>query len=614
MTQKDNAASADLWKALSSASTADEIAGPWLDIQAGWIPGFQRGAVMLRSSRSGKFLMLARRPADDDDSGERMQGVADRAVAENKGVVQRHVLDDGSETGHLGLAYPLNLEGKIVGVVVVEVTDQGDDALRNILRQIQWGKVWLEHKLLSEQLGHASLSQGNSQLVLEAFAALMDADDSHSGIQAATMLLAHRMGCDRISVGFPEKGYVKVEAISHAFRMGARQDLVRGLGDAMDEAADQGLAILVHSGDKAGPGPVTEAHRRHLGNGETGHLLSIPVFSADALVGCMAFEWPEADAPDDEQRKLAEGLANLLLPVLAERRASEDSVRAIALRRMKGWVRSFAEKGYMGRKLGWSAVVFAIFLGLVVTGEFRVTADARLEGSVQRSIVAAIDGYVLSQHARPGDVVSEGQVLARLDNKDLILERLRWTAQKKQYEAEAAEALALHNRAGANVARAQMTQADAQIALINEQLKRTVLQAPFAGIVVSGDLSQSVGAAVRRGDLLFEVAPLKAYRVVLFVDESDIGHIVPGQRGILVTPARPDDALSFEITRITPLSEAREGKNLFRVEASTDAGQDWIQPGLEGVAKISIGRRRSVWIWTHRFTNWLRLTLWTWWP
>jgi hypothetical protein len=35
---------------------------------------------------------------------------------------------------------------------------------------------------------------------------------------------------------------------------------------------------------------------------------------------------------------------------------------------------------------------------------------------------------------------------------------------------------------------------------------------------------------------------------------------------------------------------------------------------MEGVAKIETGRRNLVWIWTHRFTNWLRLKVWSLWP
>jgi hypothetical protein len=41
-------------------------------------------------------------------------------------------------------------------------------------------------------------------------------------------------------------------------------------------------------------------------------------------------------------------------------------------------------------------------------------------------------------------------------------------------------------------------------------------------VVVKGDLSQSLGAAVERGNVLFELAPLDSYRVIMKVDERDI--------------------------------------------------------------------------------------------
>ena len=65
---------------------------------------------------------------------------------------------------------------------------------------------------------------------------------------------------------------------------------------------------------------------------------------------------------------------------------------------------------------------------------------------------------------------------------------------------------------------AQIEQAEAQLALVEEQLSRARLVAPFDGFIVVGDLSQSLGSPVERGDVLFEVAPLDGFRVVLEVD------------------------------------------------------------------------------------------------
>jgi hypothetical protein len=33
---------------------------------------------------------------------------------------------------------------------------------------------------------------------------------------------------------------------------------------------------------------------------------------------------------------------------------------------------------------------------------------------------------------------------------------------------------------------------------------------------------------------------------------------------------------------------------------------------LQGIAKIKAADRSLAWIWTHRFVDWLRITLWSW--
>ena len=107
-------------------------------------------------------------------------------------------------------------------------------------------------------------------------------------------------------------------------------------------------------------------------------------------------------------------------------------------------------------------------------------------------------------------------------------------------------------------------------------------------MVVTGDLSQSLGSPVERGKVLFEVAPLDAYRVVLQVDERDIADVAVGQHGELLLAAAPDRPLAFTVEKITPVSTAREGRNYFRVEAQARADPGPPAPGMEGVGKIAV--------------------------
>ena len=149
-----------------------------------------------------------------------------------------------------------------------------------------------------------------------------------------------------------------------------------------------------------------------------------------------------------------------------------------------------------------------------------------------------------------------------------------------------------------------------QLQLFDLQLARTQLVAPFAGVVVSGDLSQRLGSPVERGEVLFEVAPLDEYRVVLEVDERDIPRVEVGDVGSLALAAMPGKALALSVSKVTPVSTVAEGRNLFRVEAQIDEAPAFLRPGMKGVGKIDVGRRRLIWIWTHELVDWLRLQLW----
>jgi hypothetical protein len=132
--------------------------------------------------------------------------------------------------------------------------------------------------------------------------------------------------------------------------------------------------------------------------------------------------------------------------------------------------------------------------------------------------------------------------------------------------------------------------------------------------VVSGDLSQAIGAPVERGKVLFEVAPLETYRVLLEVDERDIAEVAEGQQGHLALSALPHETLPFTVSRLIPVATARQGRNYFRVEGRFAQTPERLRPGMEGIGKITIERRLLMRIWSQPVVDWLRLQLWSWLP
>jgi len=135
-----------------------------------------------------------------------------------------------------------------------------------------------------------------------------------------------------------------------------------------------------------------------------------------------------------------------------------------------------------------------------------------------------------------------------------------------------------------------------------------------AGVVIAGDWQRRIGAPVSRGDTLFEIAPLDAYRVVLRVRDRDIAALRAGQVGELVLSALPDRALPLRVTDIVTIAESEAREPLFRVEAELLRPVSELRPGMQGLAKVQAGERARWWVWTHGLWDWLWLHLWRWLP
>jgi multidrug resistance efflux pump len=300
--------------------------------------------------------------------------------------------------------------------------------------------------------------------------------------------------------------------------------------------------------------------------------------------------------------------------VLEVQRREDRWLPAKALEALRTQLDHLVGPRHVGLKLGVVATSLVLFFLAVAKGDYRVTADAVLEPAVVRASVTPFDGYVAAAPARAGDVVKQGDLLAELDDRDIGLERLRWVSEAAQYEQQYRQALAVRDAAEAEIAAASLAEARAELARADDRLARTEIRAPFDGVVVTGDLSQQLGAPVEKGSTLFEVAPLDAYRLILQVDERDVAEVRVGQTGRLVLSSLPDDPLDFEVVKLTPVSTAEEGVNFFRVEAGIDLEDGRLRPAIEGVGKIEVGRRRLIWIWTHDAIDWLRLQLWAWLP
>jgi RND family efflux transporter MFP subunit len=594
-----------LWRQLGEAQSPEAFAAAWLELQCRIIGDVVAGVVVLGPVDKGPFRPTSVVPADGQ-APPRLLSVAERAMAERRGVAQP------SKDGYAAITYPLLIDARLHGVVGLELKGTDPKQLRKRMRELQWGVQALEYALYRHHASSEIERKARVHQALELLAKSIEEPRFDAAAIALVTELGNRLDCERVALGFRVRGRTKVRSLSNSAQFGKRMNLVRLIANAMDEAIDQ-VAIVVHPASEHDEPQLDRAHVELATTSGAAYILTVPFASGERMLGALLLERSDAGPFTSEEIDAVECVGSVVGPVLDDKRRNDRLLLFKAGESAIEQSQRLLGPRYFGRKLlvlaGAAVVAFLAF----ATDTYRITADAALEGTVQRAVIAAFDGYVVAEHARAGDVVRSGQPLAQLDDRDLILERSRRIAEREELAAEYSRALASGDRAMVNILREQMAQSAAQIGLVEEQIARASIRAPYDGVVVKGDLSQVVGAAVRRGDELFTIAPLDSYRVILNVDESEVASVEIGQTGTLVLASLPNEPLPIVVERLTPVAEANEGRTSFRVEARMETLTERLRPGMQGIAKVEVDERRLIWIWTRGLIDWLRLAIWRYW-
>ena len=591
---------------LKSSVDRRQFATAWLSTLAKQSSGIRQGMVVLSTAGQAKFEPVAIWPEGAKPEKPLMMSV-EVAVKSGRAVIQT-INEEGTEG--VVIAVPMSVGGQLRGAVAVVIPPTGQDGIQLMLDHLQWGTGWLETLIRRSRVTD---NEGLVTVVDLLATSLHHARFQEAATAVATEL-AGGLNCERVAIGFMKGKHIRVRALSHSASFQRKANLLRAMEAAMDEALDQQATIVTPQPEDA-PDRVIRAHEALMQEHGIGAVCTVPLAEGRKLIGAILLERP-ADQPFKRSDvQLCEHAAALLGPTLDTKRREDRWLPAKAWEAAGNVVRKLFGPRHAALKLG--AVLFAAFVLFCIfaKGTYRVSADALLEGTVQRAISSPVQGYLSESGIRAGDIVREGAIVATLDMTDLRLEKLKWESARAKQEREYSEAQARKERSRSRILAAQLQQAEAQLELIDQQLDRMRIRAPFDGLVVSGDLSQALGAPVERGDILFEIAPLDDFRVMLKMDERDVSEIQPGQTGTLALSAMPSERLPIEVVRLTPISTAEDGLNYFTVETVlTDTNGHALRPGMEGVGKIEIDERRLIWIWTRKIVLWFRLFVWSWTP
>ena len=449
----------------------------------------------------------------------------------------------------------------------------------------------------------------------EALLRLQAATLAHSEFDAAAVALcgelADVLDALRVSIGIVEQRHSDLVAVSRGGPEQLDGGTAKSILAAMDEAYDQASTIVAPSGkqDRRINRAAEVLRLSHHGS-----VLTVPIAVREKIVGAITIELADPLRVIDPIATLCEDAAALFGPVLQLMRENERSWIRRASEGLHGLARGRLRPG----RVKWIVAASIAALGLaalcLVPADVSVSAPARVEGAVQRVVAAPTNGFLKSALVRPGDAVKEGQVVAELLDRDLQLDYAKLQSEIAQHENAYSASMARSDRANMMIYQAKLSEARAQLELVEQQLQRGQMRSPIDGLVIQGDLTQTLGSPVERGQTMMTIAPRDAYRVIIELDERDILHMKVGQTGRISLSALPWDSLPVRIERITPMASVLDGRNVFEIEARPLTMSKDLRPGLRGVARVDVGHAPPLPVWTRRLSDHVQRFIWRWTP
>ena len=260
----------------------------------------------------------------------------------------------------------------------------------------------------------------------------------------------------------------------------------------------------------------------------------------------------------------------------------------------------FHEYFFRSRGRLWGVISFILILALLFPMPHRLSCKSYLQPTVRRYIASPFAGRLEKSFVLPGDVVESEQLLAKMDDADLILQLESAIAERAREKERHDSALSDGKISEAQIAKLEMEKLAYDIDFFRAQLKQLEIRSPIDGVIVSGDLEKAEGAPVETGQTLYEVGPVDIFSAEIEVSERDIRFLKVGQDAIIRFNAVPLETFCGKIERIYPKAEVRDDEAVFVAIAQIDNSDQKLKPGMEGTATIETGPSTIGWNLFHR--------------
>ncbi|MBV8381199.1 MAG: biotin/lipoyl-binding protein [Planctomycetaceae bacterium] len=508
------------------------------------------------------------------------------------------------------------------------------DLAGNYLKNRQMRQMMSQQRLWNQLEGFTHQVHGSLDLKETAYAVANDGK--------------RLVGCDRLSVALKIGGRVMVEAVSGQEVVEQRANLIRELTQLCKVVLRSG-EDLVYTGNTEGFAPdIRDALEMYVDE------------SGSKVVIITLLHKPEVDQDGKKSKELvpfgcliAEQIGDEVAPTDAHARTEvvsrhastalwnaqeHDKIFLLPMLKAMGSPWRF----FRGRTLAKIVAVLLAIVGVIAILAFvpyKLTIEGR--GSLlpedRTNTYAPVAGIVTAVDVEHGDRVNKGDVLVKLESRELEKELKRHIAER---DASQTQVVHLTNQVQKSVvsrpeeysqlqgqlseAKIKAKSAQEQIEIIQEQLASMEVRAPLDGIVTTWEVRKNLmSRPVEIGQELVAVAGLTGDWILeVEVPDDDMGPVLAAKSKLdeeirqgkrkpsdtlsayFVTATDPEHRYNGYVRRIASKAETVENKHVVKVTVgfSDQVREDFLsrnqalRPGAEVRARINCGKARLAYV------------------
>lgn len=218
---------------------------------------------------------------------------------------------------------------------------------------------------------------------------------------------------------------------------------------------------------------------------------------------------------------------------------------------------------------------------------------------------APIDGVVSEFFVEANQTVSQGQLLLSLENTDIInrldIATKALAVAEADYRSNAQQAVFDNkNKADLNVLKSKIEQHQAEVAYMNDQLARSQLKAPEAGVVIFSDVQDWLGKPVSLGERIVQIANPQAVELEMQLPVADLINISNDDEVVMFLNSDPQHPLDAKVYYASYQAQLTADNVLaYRLKAHLQASDTPPRIGLKGTARI-YGQRVTLFYYVFR--------------